>query len=68
MPIHNKLVRDKIPEIIEQSGKTIEIKFSTVRERDMDLLFLEAISSDIDFANMIVDNTKWAEQNFSLIQ
>ena len=22
MPIHNKLVRDKIPEIIEKSGKT----------------------------------------------
>ena len=38
----------------------MELKFSTVRERDMDLLFLETIGSDKDFAAMIISNTKWA--------
>ena len=44
----------------------MELKFSTVRERDMDLLFLEAIGSDKDFATMIISNTKWAGQDFSV--
>ena len=26
MPIHNKLVRDKIPQIIEQTGKSFHIR------------------------------------------
>ncbi|MBP3272468.1 MAG: hypothetical protein J6M17_09635 [Ruminococcus sp.] len=44
----------------------MELKFSTVRERDMDLLFLEAIGSDKGFAKMILDKTKWAGSDFSV--
>ena len=44
----------------------MELKFSTLRERDMDLFFLEAMSSDSEFARLIVDRTKWAGQDFCL--
>lgn len=44
----------------------MELKFSTVRERDMDLLFLETIGSDNGFAGMIVDKTKWKGTEFSV--
>ena len=44
----------------------MELKFSTVRERDMDLLFLEAISTDKDFADMIVGRTKWINTDYSV--
>ena len=40
--------------------------FSMVRERDMDLLFLEAISTDDGFARMIVNRTKWGGSDFSV--
>ena len=43
-----------------------DFKFNTVRERDMDLLFLETIGSDINFANMIVNHTKWAGKQFEV--
>ena len=45
----------------------MELKFSTVRERDMDLLFLEAMSSDQNFARLIVDKTKIAGSDFEVI-
>lgn len=44
----------------------MNLEFSTVRERDMDLLFLQAISSDGDFAKRVVDQTKWAGQAFEI--
>lgn len=44
----------------------MELKFITVRERDMDLLFLEAIGSDKDFAKMVVDKTKWNGNKFAV--
>ena len=34
--------------------------FSTVRERDMDLLFLESIVSDPDFAKLVLSKTCYA--------
>ena len=37
----------------------MELKYSTVRERDMDLMLLEAIGSDKHFAKLIVERTKW---------
>ena len=43
-----------------------DFKFNTVRERDMDLLFLETIGSNINFANMIVNHTKWAGKQFEV--
>lgn len=45
----------------------MELKFSTVRERDMDILFLEAISTDKGFADMIVSRTKWNATNYSVV-
>ena len=44
----------------------MELRFSTLRERDMDLLFLEAMGSDMDFARLVVDRTKWAGQDFCI--
>ena len=44
----------------------MELKFSTVRERDMDLLFLEAISADHGFARLVVNNTKWEGADFAV--
>lgn len=44
----------------------MKLQFNTVRERDIDLLFLEAISSDPEFARIFVDRTKWAGQAFSV--
>lgn len=44
----------------------MQLKFSTVRERDMDLLFLESIGSDSGFAKLILSKTKWAGLDFSV--
>lgn len=44
----------------------MELKFNTVRERDMDLLFLEALGSDKEFAKMIVDKTKFVGSDFTV--
>ncbi len=44
----------------------MKLQFSTVRERDMDLLFLQAISSDRDFVKLVVEKTKWAGQAFEI--
>lgn len=41
--------------------------FATIRERDMDLLFLEAIVSDPDFGALVLSHTKYKEKNFSVI-
>lgn len=51
---------------MKRGGDDMELKFSTLRERDMDLFFLEAMSSDSEFARLIVDRTKWAGQDFCL--
>lgn len=39
-------------------------KFSTVRERDMDLLFLEAMGSDKAFMRLFVDESRYAGKDF----
>ena len=44
----------------------MEFNFSTLHERDMDLLFLEAIGTDIGFAKLLIDKTKWAGKDFSV--
>lgn len=41
--------------------------FSTVRERDMDLLFLEAIASDPAFGQFVLKKTKYADKDFSVL-
>lgn len=44
----------------------MELEFSTIRERDMDLFFLEAMSSDKGFAKLVVDKTQFAGCNFTI--
>ena len=44
----------------------MELQFSTVRERDIDLQLLEAISTDKDFMKLIIDKTKWQGKDFSV--
>lgn len=44
----------------------MELKFSTIRERDMDLFFLEAMSSDKGFAKLVVDKTKFVGCDFTI--
>lgn len=44
----------------------MELKYSTVRERDMDLMLLEAIGSDKHFAKLIVERTKWGGSDFEI--
>lgn len=52
MPVHNKLVRDKIPEIIEKAGKTFETKIldndTYIKELEAKLLeeFNEYLTAD----------------------
>jgi len=52
MPVHNKLVRDKIPEIIEKAGKTFETKIldndTYIKELETKLLeeFNEYLAAD----------------------
>ena len=42
--------------------------FSTVRERDMDLLFLEAIASDYAFGELVLKKSeKYVDKNFSVL-
>jgi len=41
--------------------------FATVRERDMDLLFLECIVSDPDFGSLVLSHTKYKDKSFSVI-
>ncbi len=43
-----------------------QYQFSTLRERDMDLLFLEEIGSDPGFAKLIVNQTKWVGRDFTV--
>ena len=38
----------------------MDLIFNTLRERDMDLFFLEAMSSDAEFARFVIGRTKWA--------
>lgn len=42
----------------------MELDFSTIHERDMDLLFLEAISTDKGFAQLFISKTKWRGKDF----
>ena len=44
----------------------MELKFSTIRERDMDLFFLEAMGSDKGFAKLVVDKTKFVGCDFTI--
>ena len=41
--------------------------FATVRERDMDILFLEAIVSDPDFAKLVLSKTVFVGKDFKVI-
>lgn len=41
--------------------------FSTVRERDMDLLFLESIVSDPNFAKLVLSKTCYAGKEFKVV-
>lgn len=45
MPIYNKLVRDKIPDIIQQSGKTYQIK--TLDEADYKKELIAKLTEEI---------------------
>lgn len=38
--------------------------FSTVRERDMDLLFLESIVTDPGFCELVLEKTDYATSHF----
>lgn len=40
--------------------------FSTIHERDMDMLFLEAIGTDRDFADLFVSKTKWTGKEYTV--
>lgn len=40
--------------------------FSTIHERDMDMLFLETIGTDKSFADLFVLKTKWAGKSYSV--
>lgn len=40
--------------------------FSTIHERDMDMLFLEAIGTDRSFADLFVSKTKWAGKEYTV--
>lgn len=46
----------------------IHCDFSNVRERDMDLLFLEAFVTDPDFAELVVSKTCFTGRPFSIIK
>lgn len=41
--------------------------FSTVRERDMDLLFLESIVTDPGFCELVLENTDYAQKPFRIL-
>lgn len=41
--------------------------FSTVRERDMDLLFLESIVTDPGFCALVLEKTEYAQQPFRVL-
>ena len=44
----------------------MDLDFSTIHERDMDLLFLEAISTDKEFARLFVSKTVWKDEDFEV--
>lgn len=44
-----------------------QCSFSTVRERDMDMLFLEVIASDYAFGELVLKKTKYADKAFSVL-
>lgn len=41
--------------------------FSTVRERDMDLLFLESIVTDPGFCSLVLEKTDYANKSFRVL-
>ena len=45
----------------------IHCSFSTVRERDMDLLFLESIVTDPGFCELVLENTDYAQKPFRIL-
>lgn len=45
----------------------IHCSFSTVRERDMDLLFLESIVTDPGFCALVLENTDYAQKPFRIL-
>ncbi len=46
----------------------IRCNFSKVRERDMDLLFIQAFMSDPGFAELVVSETKFSYRPFSIVK
>ena len=45
----------------------IHCSFSTVRERDMDLLFLESIVTDPGFCELVLEDTVYAKKSFRVL-
>lgn len=45
----------------------VECSFNAVYERDMDILFLEALASDPDFMKMVLFHTKFRNQEFQVL-
>lgn len=52
---------------ITKENLPVACKFSTVRERDMDLLFLEAIATDPGFANLLINKTDYAGKSCRIV-
>lgn len=46
----------------------INCTFNAVHERDMDLLFLEALVSDIGFANLVLSKTRFCNKEFQVLR
>ena len=57
MKIYNKLVRDKIPEVIKATGKECEFEIAPKEERYKPQLVYKAISYISPFCIKIVYNT-----------
>lgn len=45
----------------------VNCSFNTVRERDMDILFLESLVSDPDFTKLVLSNTDYAGKEFRVL-
>lgn len=45
----------------------INCSFNAVHERDMDILFLEALASDVGFANLVLSKTRFCGKDFQVL-